>query len=323
MEIKSLWHISNQKSEIKTARLNLEKGKIHIKALYSMISTGTERSIASGKVPENVYHTMAVPFMQGNYPFPITHGYSLVGRVEEGPVDLEGKVVHLMHPHQDYLVTNPAAFFEIPPSLDPAIATLASNMETIITAIWDSKISVGDKVLITGFGTIGALLAITLKIAMPFISFTILERDVKRKHAGLDLGLPVVNHTDELEPGFDVAFDASGNEKALQVCIDKTGYEGRIITLSWFGSKSTTLQLGGDFHTLRKRIISSQVSNIPVHKQGQWNYKRRKALVFEVLQHDFWQKLPLTFIPFDETPAFFHHLRKKNTDEIFNIIKYT
>ncbi len=323
MEIKSLWHISKQKSEIRKSRLDVEEGKIYVRALYSMISTGTERKIASGHVPEEIYHAMAVPFMQGNYPFPVTHGYSLVGRVEEGPGDLPGKLVHLMHPHQNYVALNDEAFFLIPASIDPAIATLGSNMETVINAIWDSKISFGDRVLITGFGTIGALLAITLKIAMPFVTFAILETNAKRRQTGIALGLPMVTHPDELETGFDVAFDSSGNENALQVCIDKTGYGGRIVALSWFGNQSTNLNLGGDFHTLRKSIISSQVSHIPMHKKEQWDYRRRKALVFDVLKHDFWKKVPFSFIPFNETPAFFKQLRENNTEEIFNIIKYT
>jgi len=323
MEAKALWHISQYESGLRTFQLRSDKGCIYVKSLFSMISVGTERNIAMGNVPEDMYHAMSVPDMQGSFPFPVTHGYSLVGIVRKGPAELSGKIVHMLHPHQDYVALTNDTFFVIPPDVDPVIAALGSNMETVINAIWDAQLLPGDNVLITGFGTVGALLAITLKLALPYVTCRVLEPDIERRQTGSGLGLQMAAHADELNTGFDVTFDVSGNESALQTCIDKAGYEGKIVSLSWFGTKSTSLKLGGDFHSKRKKLISSQVSNIPLHKQGQWDFRRRKELVFNILQHEFWKKIPFAFIPFEETPAFFNELRVNNTKEIFNIIKYT
>lgn len=323
MEIKAIWHISPEKTVIRKEDISgLTEDQLLVRADYSMISIGTERNVALGRVPEGLYKTMEVPYMLGTFRFPLTFGYSLTGEVIEGPHDLRGKKVHLLHPHQDYAIVEVRDIFVVPEIIHPAYASLASNLETAVNAVWDSRITIGDRALIAGFGSVGALLAATLKIAIPGVRLTILEKSSSRLAAGKAAGFDMVEELKERDGSFDVSFDTTGTEKGLQTCIDHLGYEGKMILLSWFGISQTKLNLGGDFHPMRKKIISSQVSNIPSHQRARWDFYRRKQLVFEILKSKFWDRIPLNIIAFEEAPDFFNRLRNNEEEHIFNLIKY-
>jgi len=172
----SLWHISNTISELQKNPLEkFGNDYFLIKSLYSLVSTGTERLVASGKVPRSMHQSMAVPSMDGDFNFPIKYGYSLVGQVLSTG-DLEGQIVHLLHPHQDLLQAAKPTFSIVPTEIPAKRAALASNMETALNAIWDSGVSVGDKVVVCGFGMIGGLVARVLSL-MPAVEVVVLEKN--------------------------------------------------------------------------------------------------------------------------------------------------
>ena len=50
-----------------------------VRSLYSAVSEGTERLVLAGKVPPNLHQAMRVPYMEGDFSFPVKYGYSLVG----------------------------------------------------------------------------------------------------------------------------------------------------------------------------------------------------------------------------------------------------
>ena len=95
---------------------------------------------------------MKVPYMKGEFPFPVSYGYSLVGKIIKGPEKLINRYVHLMHPHHDFAFVREQDIFLIPDSIPPKRAVFASNLETVVNAIWDSKPQLGDQILIAGFG---------------------------------------------------------------------------------------------------------------------------------------------------------------------------
>ena len=158
MIIKEFWHTGPDQSTIIEKETATPGGStLLIKSMYSLVSTGTERIIATGKVPAEVQQFMTVPYMEGNFNFPVKYGYSLVGEVISGDEDLKGKLVHLMHPHQDLVMANSADIFPVPEGIPPQRAVFASNMETALNVVWDGNIGPGDRVLVCGFGNIGAL----------------------------------------------------------------------------------------------------------------------------------------------------------------------
>jgi threonine dehydrogenase-like Zn-dependent dehydrogenase len=313
MLVQSLWHITPLKSEIRESELGgIAQHQLLIKSLYSLISLGTERLVCKGLVQQNMWDEMVVPYMEGEFGFPVKYGYSLVGEVLNGPPLYKGKLVHLLYPHQNYAVCNTIDAYIIPENIPPRRAVLASNMETAVNAVWDSYISVGDRILIAGFGLIGALTGIIMK-HIPGVNVFVYDPDPSRISLAKDLGFPIYSG-DSLNAGkFDIALNASASNDGLQLCIDRAGMESRIVELSWYGNKSVQLSLGGDFHKSRKQIISSQVSAIPALKQNRWTYRRRKELVFDLLKTNWFDKLLTHDVPFEESPLVFEKIRNEVT----------
>ena len=312
---KLLWHNSIHESNIEEAPLPVDQGVL-CNAKYSLISLGTERLIAQGKVPFSSFETMAVPYMRGDFGLPIHYGYSIVAEVVEPNHPKKGTFVHALHPHADSFRIAEEDLFYLEEGVDLKRAALISNMETAVNAIWDAEIQLGDKVLICGYGLIGALVA-ELCRSIPGVTIEIAEVNASRKKLLLENGFSSWKGTD-----FDVAFNCSAHEEGLQICIDQVGYEGKVVEMSWYGLNSVNINLGGDFHYLRKRIISSQVSQIPTHKKNRWDYKRRKKLVCELLKQPTYASLIDHEIDFKDSPAFFNSLRSNQLNHLTCLIKY-
>ncbi|WP_135826415.1 zinc-dependent alcohol dehydrogenase [Halorussus ruber] len=83
--------------------------------------------------------------------------------------------------------------------------------------------------------------------------------------------------------GADLTYELSGCPDALDAAISATGYDGRVVVGSWYGTKPTELDLGGRFHRSRVSLESSQVSTIDPELRGRWSKDRRLALAWEKL----------------------------------------
>jgi threonine dehydrogenase-like Zn-dependent dehydrogenase len=315
MIVKAFWHNNKNTSEIKTEQLNFsninQAVKLHTR--YSSISIGTEKLVANGEIPIDLYTKMKVNYMEGGFGFPIKYGYSLVGETDEH------RWVHVMHPHQDQIiVNNDDCYFFSQEDIDPVVATQFSNLETVINAIWTSNVKQTDIVLICGTGSIGILLAQTIKKhigATVFVQETNPLKKEKLKHFGFDLC------ANNLE--YDITFNVSANQKGLQYCIDHTVEEGKIIEVSWYGNNPVVLQLGGNFHYKRLQIISSQVSAIPNEKKETYTFLTRKQLVEHLLKTIDYKIFISNTIPFDELPLYFDQIRKnKPSEDFITIVKY-
>ena len=321
MEVRELWHISESESVLRKCNLESSSTDLIIQSEYSLISSGTERIVAKGMVPESTMKQMKVPYMKGEFPFPVSYGYSLVGKIVKGPENLKDRFIHLMHPHHDFALVRKKDIWLIPDSVPRKRAIFASNLETVVNAIWDSKPQLGDNILIAGFGTVGALLALTLS-QYPGIELKIKEINPERRKFALACELKLFDDNEKPETEFDISYHCTGGESGLQFCIDHTIAEGKIIDLSWYGNNSVNINLGENFHTGRKKIISSQVSSIPNNKKSTWNFVNRKELIFRLLQNNIYDRLPCLEIPFEDSPQFFNNLRSEFINEPGLLIRY-
>lgn len=317
-----LWHTSEKTSELREIPLEKPKAdEIVVESVFSMISPGTERIVSTGNVPDEAGEFMRVPHMKGFFSFPFTYGYSVVGIVMQGPEKLAGRLVHLMHPHKSVITIKQDQVYPVPGFIPAKRAALASNLETAVNAVWDSGVSAGDKVLIVGFGIIGALVAILVS-QFPGIELLILEKEQERASRAESMGFRVLSTTRRVGTGYDVAFNTSSSSRGLQAGIDAVGFEGKIVELSWYGSDAVTLKLGQSFHYNRKQIISSQVSHIPASRDMRWNLKRRKDLVFKLLRDKTFDKLITLEVPFNNAPLFFKKLRNEEVNDIGIVFSY-
>ena len=291
-----------------------------VKVLYSLISTGTEKLVATGKVPKDMYERMAVPHMEGHFDFPVKYGYSSVGRILSEGHPLDRQIVHLMCPHQQFCQVDPLSLHQVPQEIPPQRATLASNLETIVNAIWDSGVSIGDRVLVVGFGMIGALLCRILA-NIPGLDLHILDKEEPRIKMIRKMGFSTLEKEKKQEE-FDIAFHTSASSEGLTQCLQLVGREGKVVELSWYGTQVPEVPLGQNFHYNRVRLIASQVSHIPGDRSTRWDYRRRKDLVFQLLKDPLFDQHISHIIPFEEAPDLFDQLRKGSLPGLGYCLKY-
>lgn len=315
MIINSLWHDSNSTSSIWKEHIETHNNEyVYINSLFSLISTGTEHTVSKGQVPQSCFSKMKVPYMSGQFSLPIKYGYNLIGREKDSD-----KLIQCMHPHQDFVMVRPEDAHFIPAMIPPKRATLFGTLETVINGIWDAQINLESKpqILIVGAGLIGVTLALTLKHLLK-LNVAIQEIQDYRIQKAIDLGFELANKKGQ----YDLCFHTSGNSAGLQYAIDRVGFEGKVIEMSWYGDQSVNLRLGESFHYDRKQIISSQVSAIPGHKKPAWSFESRRQLAWQYLQNPIYDQLITHEIPFAEAPEFFDKVRKGANDFLGCVIKY-
>ena len=74
------------------------------------------------------------------------------------------------------------------------------------------------------------------------------------------------------------------------------------LELSWYGTKSVPLGLGGRFHNARLRIQSSQVGHVATRQRARWSYRRRMELALRLLADPAYDALLGEPIAFDALP---------------------
>lgn len=277
MTPRALWCVDAGRAEIRAAA---EGSGCAVRALYSAISRGTERLVFHGHVPESEWPHMRAPFQEGDFPFPVKYGYSMVGEVEDGPS--AGQPVFALFPHQTAFRLPETALVPLPPGLPPARAVLAANMETALNILWDSGASAGDRIAVVGAGVVGALAA-WLCARLPGAEVTLVDHAPDRAALATALGcafaLPQDAPTD-----CDVVIHASASEAGLVTALSLAGAEAAVIEASWHGTGRVALPLGGAFHRRRLRLVSSQVGTIPPARAPRWTYRRRLAKALDLLK---------------------------------------
>lgn len=288
---------------------------------FSGISIGTERLVALGLVPPSCAAAMACTGMQGSFALPISYGYSLVGRIATGR--LAGGRVFTMHPHQDRIVQSSEHLISVPELLAPGPrVTLLPNLETALNAVWDAELRPGERVAIVGGGAVGLLVAFVLA-RLHDEGAVLVEADPQRRRLASALPwIGTVLAPEQVDEGtFDVAFHTSANNAGLQLAIDALGFEGRVIELSWYGSRPVLLHLGTSFHHQRKRLIASQVATVAPSHRAEGRHMRT-AHVFGLLGDARLDALLGTPIPFAELPEFFARLCRGEAPEPCPVVAY-
>lgn len=281
---RSLWFEHPGKCSLRQEAIEPRDSHIVVRSLYSGISRGTESLVFNGKVPPSEYERMRAPYQQGEFTFPVKYGYSVVGQVEQGPSELQGKTVFALHPHQDVFTLAPDDAHVLPEGIPAGRAVLAANMETALNIVWDAEASPGDRIAVFGAGVVGLL---TAYLASRIVGTEAVICDVNpaRSEPAAHLGLEFLS-PDKLHGEFDCLINASASEAALRQALQLGGMESRIVEASWYGDRQVEIPLGGAFHAKRFSIIGSQVGSLPPHKRARWTYKRRLAKALDLLRDD-------------------------------------
>ena len=317
----ALWYVGPGRVEIRPESLGeLRPGEVRVRALYSAISRGTERLVCAGRVPESEYARMRGPFMGGAFPFPVKYGYAMVGRVELGPPQLQGRIVFALHPHQNLFDLPAEAVAPIPDGLPPARAVLAANMETALNAVWDAGPAAADHIAVVGAGVVGSLVA-WLCGQIPGARVTLV--DVEPSRAGLAERLGVSFAAPGAAPGnCDLVVHASATAAGLATALGLAGDEATVLELSWYGAGEVAIPLGGAFHSRRLEIVSSQVGQVARSHRARWTHRRRMAAALELLADSRLDALIAPAIGFHQLPTRLPDILARESGVLCQLVAY-
>jgi 2-desacetyl-2-hydroxyethyl bacteriochlorophyllide A dehydrogenase len=267
---RALFHTAPRRVEIREVpEPRPASGEVVVRTLYSGISSGTERLVFRGEVPEDVALDDTIKALSGTFAYPFPYGYACVGRVEG-----QDRLVFAFHPHQDVFAAAAGDLVGLS-AVDPAAATLFPLVETALQVTLDAGAGYRDRVVVFGAGVVGLLTALLLKRSgrRPLC---VEPLEWRRSLAG-SLGVSTVAPEELSQEEVTLVIDASGNPEVPARALDMLAHEGTLLVASWFGSKPVQLPLGGAFHRRRLTIRSTQVSTIPARLSATWTVARRRA----------------------------------------------
>jgi 2-desacetyl-2-hydroxyethyl bacteriochlorophyllide A dehydrogenase len=271
--------------------------QVLVETLLSAISPGTESLIYRGEFPGNISVDENIVSLSKDFSYPIKYGYSAAGRVIDIGKDVDSqwkdRLVMAFNPHESHFIADPKTLMLFPEDIKPDDGVFLPNMETAINFLMDGKPLIGEDVAVFGQGIVG-LLTTGLLARIPLASLIALDRFPMRRQVSREVGARVCLDPEDadlqerlaefLPNGADLTYEVSGSPAALDQALAATGFAGRIVIGSWYGSQRSSLSLGGQFHRSRIRLISSQVSTLASEFQGRWTKARRLGVAWEMIR---------------------------------------
>lgn len=298
-----LWFNGAREVEVRTQDLAAPKaGELLVKTFYSAISAGTEMLVYRGQLPAEMKLDATVEAMQQQSGYPLQYGYACVGQVIDTGMDVDaswlGKRVFAFQPHGSYFCVAAEHVIPVPDDIDAQAAVFLANMETAVNLVQDGKPAIGEHVVILGQGIVGLLLS-SLLAEYPLAQLYALDTYSQRRTCALLQGVDqVCNPGSFMEvsalkqqltrqqnfQGADLIYEVSGIPETLNLAIELSGYNSRIVIGSWYGNKSAIVALGGEAHRNRLDISTSQVSTIAPEHSGRWDKSRRFDLCWDMIR---------------------------------------
>jgi 2-desacetyl-2-hydroxyethyl bacteriochlorophyllide A dehydrogenase len=317
----ALWYVGPGRAELRPESVAAPApAQVRVRALFGAVSRGTERLVFNGRVPPSQYQSMRAPHMAGTFPYPAKYGYATVGRVEEGPPQLRGRIVFALHPHQSVFTVAADSVLPVPEQVPPARAVLAANMETALNAVWDGAPGPADRIAVVGGGVVGMLVA-RLCARLPGSEVTVVDTQASRVEIARTLGAgfaaPAAAPQD-----CDLVFHASGTGAGLGTALRIAGEEATIVELSWYGAADVAAPLGEAFHSRRLRLVSSQVGQVAPSHRARWTRSRRLAAALALLADPVLDGLLAPAVHFEDLPDRLAEILGSQTDARCPLIRY-
>jgi Zn-dependent alcohol dehydrogenase len=320
-EARAFWLREPGVGEIRDVVLPEPRGHdVVVRTLRSAVSRGTESLVFGGHVPPGQYDAMRAPFQDGDFPGPVKYGYLNVGLVEEGPDHLRGRTVFCLHPHQTAYVVPSAAVVPVPEEVPVARAVLAGIVETAVNALWDVPPLVGDRVAVVGAGVLGCSVA-RLVARVPGTRVTLVDVDPTRSRVATALGVEFASPEDAGD-GCDLVVHTSATSAGLQRSLDLSAAEGTVLELSWYGDETTTVSLGGSFHSGRLSLRASQVGRVAPSRRGGRTTSQRLALAVELLRDEAFDCLLSGESAFETLPEVMPRLMSRELPALCHAVTY-
>lgn len=320
--------------------------EVRVRTTLSGISPGTERLIYQGKAPADLPADATFSSMDGaSLDFPLTYGYACVGTVDmvgdEVAGNWRGTRVFAFQPHTSVFTCSPDDLVPLPDDISDEEAALVPAVETAVNFVMDGRPMVGESVVVFGQGVVG-LLTTALLARHPVETLLSVEPSEVRRNWARELGAHHTFRPDEGEAlhealgvssedaleatehfeGADLTYEVSGDPDVLNMAVACTGFAGRIVVGSWYGTKKSELALGGRFHRSRMDLRSSQVSTIAPEYRGRWSKSRRMQVVLALLESNDFEQLVTHSYPVSDAPRAYQELNVGDPALLQPILRY-
>ncbi|MFT4889226.1 MAG: 2-desacetyl-2-hydroxyethyl bacteriochlorophyllide A dehydrogenase [Halobacteriales archaeon] len=332
MEGRSLYFTGRGQIELGRTSLERVPDELLVETRVSAISAGTELLIYNGDAPPDLPADETLDALDGDLSYPLRYGYAAVGDVvETGPAvddDWTGRTVLAFNPHETHFTAAPGDVIPVPDGVTPGEMALFPTVETATSLVMDGHPRVGERVVVFGAGVVG-LCTTGILSSFPLADLLVVDPVAERREHALRLGadetrapgdFPEERWAEAAGPdGADLIYELSGEPAALDHAIDVAGYDSRVVVGSWYGTKPTTLDLGGDFHRDRVSIESSQVSTLAPEVRGRWSRGRRTSVALDHLASLPVDSLITHRVPFEDAPRAYR-LVDDNPDDALQIL---
>jgi len=269
-------------------------GEVRIRAMYSLLSIGTEMSIANGHRMENAK-------------FPYVPGYQGVGRIEEvgGEVKLfkpgdvvvylggrtEAPVNGVWGAHQEVIVCGTDGLIPVPKGLTPEQGALAPLFAVGLHGVNLAQVNPSDVVVVLGHGLIGAGAAqaarargATVVVSEPDAS----RRELAARYAahvvvdpsGTSLADAVQSVLTPGARGADVVIESSGHAPLIETGIELCRFGARFVLQGWYS---------GD---IRFTYMAAHRRQISMHFPTGWGPAGTKEAALRLADEGIFQTLP-------------------------------
>lgn len=330
MHARTLFFTSPKQVELRQILIPpLTQGQMLVETICSAISPGTEMLVYRGQFPKGLTDTHDA--LSQNLSYPLAYGYATVGRVIKISKEMRhrwlDRLVFAFKPHSSHFIATPDELFPLPDGMLPETACFLPNMETAVNLVQDGTPILGERALVFGQGIVGLLTA-SLLAEFPLEKMVTVDRYELRRKAlnsqqpAINPDLPDFHELIRIPNGYDLVFELSGAPEALNDAVGLTSFNGRIVIGSWYGEKQAMLDLGGEFHRSRIKLISSQVSTIAPELSGRWDKARRFGVVWEALKRVRPEKWITHRFPLDEAAQAYRLLDENPQETIQTIIQY-
>ncbi|WP_338553240.1 zinc-binding alcohol dehydrogenase [Paenibacillus sp. KS-LC4] len=326
----------------------LKDYQCRIQSLYSGISHGTEMGAYRGTAP---YFTRDLdPETRLFYDieernrlrYPIRScddeawfmGYSNVGTIIDLGSKVEGfKVGDLVFshgPHQSIVNKNYKKIFKVPDNIPPEHCVFYTNLVTAYNAILDTRIKVGDTVVVSGLGVVGQLISQLVKRSGASLVIGIDLHDHRlriAKENGIDVCInprSISNAAGEIRRltnnrGADAVIEVSGNPAALNEAIRMAAPDTTVTAVGWYQGGNSILNLGEEFHQNRIAIRASQTLGTDPSIRHMYDDKRKSEIGKQLLSELKLHNLITHRIPFEDAPSAYEMI-DRNSENILQVL---
>ena len=269
----------------------LEAGQVRVRSLFSAVKHGTELRGFRADTPDATdrwdgrlrLHRRGEPAAP-RFPRPL--GNMCLGEVVEAGAAVDGlKVGDRVFEHLPVRETHTLEASRLrtaPDGLSPQGLMYWDPADVALGGVRDAPVRLGDRVAVFGLGAIGLMAAQCARLCgarwVAAVDPIERRREAARRHgadlvidpAATDAGVEIKERTGGA--GAEVVLETSGAYAAMEDALRSCCYAGTVVSTAYYHGEQS-LNLAGEWHRNRIRVISSRANSEPLPQPG-WTFSR-------------------------------------------------